>query len=881
MRLRRLNVAGFGKLRPGLGLDFAPGLNLVLAPNEGGKTTCVELITALLYGFGRRKGGVHPYEPWGAGAAEVGGELSYELAGGAAYVLSRHLLKRGERLTLRDADGRRVELGGRQPGEVHLGLSRGVFLTVSRVGLDDLQAAFSGASPKEYKAARQELLGYFFQEAATRGEVRNPVEVLAAWRAAAAGLYSRDRRQGKRDQVLNQALEQAEAELAQARQRERRAREVQAGLEALAARAADLDQRRQQAAREVDQARAALERAQVLERRAALQAEISELVARGLADEASEQRARDLEREAAAAEQRAGRLQAQAAQERARAGEGDPARQEAGLREVELDLAGLKAREREAAAKKENLDQRQERLQQQWDMEPAALAGLEEDLPFCLRELARAAAQAREEADRARAGLEALAPPPAWTLPLGLAGAAFLVGALGLGGAALAAWPWWVWLGSALALAAGLGLGALALARRRQAQAQAGQALALEEEARQAARHAAELEAQRERAAAGLSPLAVQAEPGRLVAARQEALALAEERRGWEGEAQALASQRRELERRVAELLGEVPGDGLDQALERARTALKAQARAHGEAQRLERAAAESQAQAKAKRQELQEFLAGAGLADLEALRQARARARQVEELTAKLAEVEQRLQETPAPAGTPSDPQACQRALDLAQARARALADELAGLSQEQGRLAQELDQLNQAPGAAQAQAGLDELREQRRELARRHGTLLLAGALLEQAMERFRLEAQPSLLQKASACLQRASAGAYEWLGSDIFEQDPGQDPNLTASPGPGAMERAAQALSRGTRDQLYLCLRLALAQEITAGGEPVPLILDDPLVNFDDRRLAATLEMLREVAQERQVLLLTCHQEQYELLRARGACHLLKLA
>ena len=64
MRLKRLIVSGFGLLPPGLEIEFAPGLNVLCAPNESGKSTLAELITALFYGFGKRKAGVHPLEPW-------------------------------------------------------------------------------------------------------------------------------------------------------------------------------------------------------------------------------------------------------------------------------------------------------------------------------------------------------------------------------------------------------------------------------------------------------------------------------------------------------------------------------------------------------------------------------------------------------------------------------------------------------------------------------------------------------------------------------------------------------------------------------------------------------------------------------------------------
>ena len=61
-----------------------------------------------------------------------------------------------------------------------------------------------------------------------------------------------------------------------------------------------------------------------------------------------------------------------------------------------------------------------------------------------------------------------------------------------------------------------------------------------------------------------------------------------------------------------------------------------------------------------------------------------------------------------------------------------------------------------------------------------------------------------------------------------------------------------------SDGTVDQLYLALRLAVAEELTPDA---PLILDDALVRFDDVRMTAALDILREAAEQKQVILFTC--------------------
>jgi uncharacterized protein YhaN len=67
-----------------------------------------------------------------------------------------------------------------------------------------------------------------------------------------------------------------------------------------------------------------------------------------------------------------------------------------------------------------------------------------------------------------------------------------------------------------------------------------------------------------------------------------------------------------------------------------------------------------------------------------------------------------------------------------------------------------------------------------------------------------------------------------------------------------------------SDGTMDQLYLSLRLAVAEELTPKA---PLILDDVLVRFDDERMRAAVAILRELAQNRQVILFTCQGRENE--------------
>ena len=73
-----------------------------------------------------------------------------------------------------------------------------------------------------------------------------------------------------------------------------------------------------------------------------------------------------------------------------------------------------------------------------------------------------------------------------------------------------------------------------------------------------------------------------------------------------------------------------------------------------------------------------------------------------------------------------------------------------------------------------------------------------------------------------------------------------------------------RTPNLLSLGTRQQLYLSLRIALLLTATNVGRALPVLCDDILVNFDDERRAQAATALAELAQHRQVILFTCHSD-----------------
>lgn len=73
-----------------------------------------------------------------------------------------------------------------------------------------------------------------------------------------------------------------------------------------------------------------------------------------------------------------------------------------------------------------------------------------------------------------------------------------------------------------------------------------------------------------------------------------------------------------------------------------------------------------------------------------------------------------------------------------------------------------------------------------------------------------------------------------------------------------------RSMESFSRGWRDVVEFCTRLSLTDALYAEGEKPFLLLDDPFVNLDDRRLAAARQMLARIAEKYQILYAVCHKD-----------------
>ena len=130
----------------------------------------------------------------------------------------------------------------------------------------------------------------------------------------------------------------------------------------------------------------------------------------------------------------------------------------------------------------------------------------------------------------------------------------------------------------------------------------------------------------------------------------------------------------------------------------------------------------------------------------------------------------------------------------------------------------------------------------------------LTLAIETLKEADTELQSRFSPELGRVASEYMAKVTGGRY----ADVLID---RDFSARARTQGDSVARESEYLSAGTLDLMYLAVRLAVCELAMPAGEPCPLIIDDALVNLDETRLDQAMQLLREIAKNRQVILFTC--------------------
>ncbi|WDT94007.1 AAA family ATPase [Thermoleophilum album] len=894
MRFIAVECEGFGRLHGRF--EFAPGLTVVTGPNEAGKSTLHELLYRLLYGFQaqeRRRGKdgrLSPWEarrPWDAGCRYGAVALIADRAGRELRVewdFEKHRVRVLDARTGTDLSkhfrgkGRDVVLGN-----FLLGLGREEFRQVCCLAQGDVDPP-SGAAVKELG----ERLRALVESGSESGSVAAAVERLERAARERLGVDRRSRdwgplSGGRWDRLLARER-QVLAEL-------ERAETERAAVAALVLDLAELDQRRERLAASVEderqrhlalrvaQASARLDRARALAERAAARPErpvalpsgLTERVARLVAELENAERAHQESEERARRERERGSLLETELDQRQRelaavAPDGEPSA--AGRKRVAELAARVEARRREVA-----------------EADPASAAG----------------GTARARAERLRAAREHLRDLER-SAQIAARGALFaILAALG-SGLALA-----VAVGTAAAIAGALVAGAAAaLALRRRAQVRRAIARTLGEAG---VASPALLE---DELVAAEAELAARERSEQLLASDEQELARCLDEHGAPAGPEPLARAHAylralELAERIAALRAELArvhevtaaAERASTRCEQARSALAAALAEAGIADRDLRAAirrfdeVREQAERDARAVELAEragaelraLTAGRPLADLE--RERAALARELDEHVARWgARVAEAAQATARNAHRAEALADLERRVDEVARRLAQREAQLAELERRRHGLEREIEaRERQLPDPADLRAELAAIAEECRTIELRRDAIRLAIVELRTAAAQAHREFAPRLNEALARVLPRITGGRYRraFVAEDLAV--------AVEAPETGAVVSAEQ-LSRGTRDQIYLVERLAIARlldeqaggGVARGAQPrgrAPLLLDDPFDRFDALRLAAGLEQIVAEARERQIVLFAEERSHVDALcRLDPGCRVIEL-
>ena len=888
MRFERIVVEGFGRLS---GLDTGesplPGLVGVHGPNEAGKTSLFHFLTAILYGFYPASREGNPYTPWSGD--DIEGRAVLRLSDGQEWRIHRRLLSSpwGEL----SRNGTVEKLRNRElPCTEHVSL--GLFRQVYALTLADL----AGLEGESWTAVQDRLVG-----AMGATDLAPARETWRSLEDEASSLWRPDRRGKPRARELENRLRDLRERLREARDRDRELREKDRSLASLREELKETRLRRREVKAEIDRiqtllpVRLQLRRIQELREVAGDPESLEDLPPDpGARLEELRERLGTLRHRRAALEERISRRERPA---------GEVSAGSRRILDAEEKIHALVSRERlleeirsRRAALEQALGETERRIRSHrgevFDAAGTAPPGpdLIRDLPTgVLRERIREYRGAKEER-LSREAARRWAPPSeagegdAWAAGalLGVGVLLLAVAATGGGGPILPAIGGPVTLLGALLLvlrlrkrsarAGGEALGdALEAARRRE-----------EEARRQVGDLLADLPVRRSHLEDPSLELPATLDRIReLLEDREErSRRLEEAKSDLAGIRERLATLGRELDLD----LPDEPGPALHTLERFLRKAAEEEREARAASQEMERRREEILRldqeidEVRGDLEALESRLASQGGGDpdegarraghrLKALTRARSILEELERTHPDLDELRSRIRKADREGASWTVEE---DALARGQDAEEVLTERTEALARRISALETDIGHLRRGESADQVQGAVDAVKAELTETIRERDRLHVLALLVREADRRFREAHQPDLVRKAGAHLATITGGRYRAIR--VGEVD-GRETFFLEGPGyPHALE-VDEPISRGTREQVYLALRLAIVDHLDEGAETLPLFVDEAFVNWDRARRTRGLDLLAELARDRQIFVFTCHQETARALEARG--------
>jgi uncharacterized protein YhaN len=205
----------------------------------------------------------------------------------------------------------------------------------------------------------------------------------------------------------------------------------------------------------------------------------------------------------------------------------------------------------------------------------------------------------------------------------------------------------------------------------------------------------------------------------------------------------------------------------------------------------------------------------------------------------------------------------------------------EIGRLTEETDTLNQEKSELDQRIGSERTELGKMDGSARAAELAEeiqlllgglethveQYARLKIASKILNRAIERYQNKSQEPILKRTTELFNQITRGSFQGVRAEF--NDTGH-PVLVGVRPDGREIVPVEGMSDGTADQLYLALRLAGLQDYLERNQPIPFIVDDILIKFDDDRAVAALGALARLSEQTQVIFFTHHRHLLELAR-----------
>lgn len=175
--------------------------------------------------------------------------------------------------------------------------------------------------------------------------------------------------------------------------------------------------------------------------------------------------------------------------------------------------------------------------------------------------------------------------------------------------------------------------------------------------------------------------------------------------------------------------------------------------------------------------------------------------------------------------------------------------------LQEKRGRILQEMESLESRGLEGDIMQQLAQKKSQLSDTLDKYAVMAVCHELITRVRKIYEEERQPAVLQAASNYLQEMTGGTYRRILMRMGNQELLAEHAIHGPIG-------SAYLSRGTAEQLYLAMRLALSDAVS-GQMKLPILLDDLFVNFDYTRMTGALSVIHKVTKQHQVIMMTCHE------------------